>query len=72
MILAIMNIDFNEACIVVSEDPELKNSTFGLDSGLASSTDVSQSMSGHSDSTRNLSALSSIRGPPPPVGEFNF
>ena len=70
MILAIMKNDFNEARIIVPDDSLLKNSTFGLDSGLASSNEATHDMSrssGENDS-RHLSALSSIRGLPPPIG----
>ena len=70
-VLAIMNVDLDEARLVVSELSMLKNSTLGLDSGLASSADVSQSSGDRSVSvSRRMSALSSIRGGVPPVGEF--
>lgn len=65
-----MNVDLDQARIV-SETSLLKNSTFGLDSGLASSNDISQSSGNQSDElSRRLSNLSSIRGIAPLVGEF--
>ena len=68
-----MNVDLDEARLVVSEMSLLKNSTLGLDSGLASSNDASHASSDRSiNGSRRLSALSSIRGGAPPVGEFSF
>ena len=51
----------------------VKNSTFGLDSGLSSAVDLSS----HGSSSLNgaglhLSAFSSIDGLAPPVGQFFF
>ena len=65
-----MSIDLDSARLVISDDSVLKNSTFGLDSGLASSNEISQSVNEQSISSRDLSALSSIRGSAPNVGEF--
>ena len=68
-----MSVDLDEARLVVSELSLLKNSTLGLDSGLASSNDLSQSSNDQTASvSRRLSALSSIRGGVPPIGEFWF
>ena len=68
-----MNVDLDEARLVVSELSLLKNSTLGLDSCLASSNEVSHVSSDRSiNASRRLSALSSIRGGAPPVGESIF
>ena len=68
-----MNVDLDEARLVVSEMSLLKNSTLGLDSGLASSNEISHASSDRSiNASRRLSALSSIHGGAPPVGEFSF
>ena len=55
----------------VDQTELVKNSTFGLDSGLSSAVDLSS----HGTSSLNgvglhLSAFSSIDGLVPPVGEF--
>ena len=64
-----MNVNLNSARLEIHDLSELKNSTLGLDSGLASSNEVSQS-SGDLDVNRRLSALSSIQGVTLHVGEF--
>lgn len=66
-----MNVDLDEARLVVPDDSLLKNSTFGLDSGLASSNELSQ-LNDRTVSTRNISVLSSIRGSAPPIGELLY
>ena len=68
-----MNVDLDEARLANSEMSLLKNSTLGSDSGLASSNELSHASSGQSSNiSRRLSALSSIRGGVPPIGEFPF
>ena len=62
-----MNSDLNIALFGLPEISQLKNSTLGSDSGLASSNEVSQSC-GDLSISRRLSALSSIPGSVPPVG----
>ena len=64
-----MSVDLNSARYVLPEDSVLKNSTLGLDSGLASSADLSHSSGDQSIIRRSrLSNLSSIPGPVPHVG----
>ena len=64
-----MNVNLDSARLEIYDLSELKNSTLGLDSGLASSNEVSQS-SGDQNVTRRFSALSSIQGITLHVGEF--
>ena len=66
-----MGNDFEDARLAITEVSMLKNSTFGIDSGFASSNEVSQSsISGTEIPARCLSAISSIHGGLPHVGEF--
>ena len=62
-----MNVDLNTAHFVLPDVSQLKNSTLGSDSGLASSNEVSQA-SGDISISRRLSVLSSIPGGAPPIG----
>ena len=52
-------------------DSMIKNSTFGLDSGISSAADLTSSgLAGSNGTGMHLSAISSIEGQAPPVGEL--